>query len=374
MPRIQCPAQSRDTSIPICTSVGFRTLQEQDYNEAADRIAPDAVTCLADMADADRVSKKRKEKMVDRTQSWLTSTVTERTNGSLPQLSNIFATVLPVEREQQQLYLNELAEEHIPYLSGLTLYDSASVGSISDQLSHLPRYCISGPQTPQQVLDAIAQGVDIITTPFVTAVTERGIAFSFTFPAPNSRKDLPLGIDMWSTEHATSVTPLVADCSCYTCTRHHRAYLHHLLLAKEMLAWSLLQIHNFHVLDSFFEGIRASIKTSNLEDDLKLFQAMYEDDFLVGVGAERGPRMRGYQMKSIGKGEDKKREKVWGRFQDSADVSGTQSPSAAGIENDQGRKVAESVEAGAAANGEQADLTASDFENLGLAEKDPNSS
>ena len=61
----------------------------------------------------------------------------------------------------------------------------------------------------------------------------------------------PLGLDLWSPTYATDLSPLREGCECYACGSHHRAYVRHLLDAKEMLGWVLLQIHNHHTLDVF---------------------------------------------------------------------------------------------------------------------------
>lgn len=344
IPRIQCPAQSTDNSISVSTSVGFRKLDLKDYNDATDRLKVDVVASLADIADADRISLKRTEKMADRTHAWLRDTLDARRSGHVT--DELFATVLPLESEEQQLYLSDLEDDYRPELGGLVLHHPQSAPIIPQQIRHLPRFCVYDPPNPRSVLHAVALGVDLMTTPFVTATTEQGIAFTFAFPAPSgaSTEQLSLGLDMWSTQHASDVSPLAPGCTCYTCTRHHRAYLHHLLQAKEMLAWTLLQVHNFHIMDQFFSGIRSSIKAETFATDAAAFKDRYEEEFLVGEGKARGPRVRGYQMKSVGRGGDSKRQKAWGRFEDSNAMSGSQSPSAIGVENDQARKVEEALE------------------------------
>lgn len=355
VPRIQCPAQSTDIAISVCTSVGFRKLELKDYIEAAEKLRPDVVASLADIADADRVSLKRMAKMADRTHAWLRDTLESRRDG--PTTHSLLATVLPLDMEQQQLYLSDMSDEYRSRLSGLILHEPETASAIPERIQHLPRFCASDPANPHGLLRAVALGVDLVTVPFVNAITEQGIAFSFDLlnPSPDSqilpldgREPMPLGVDMWSASHASEVSPLSPGCTCYTCTRHHRAYLHHLLQAKEMLAWTLLQIHNYHVLDRFFSAIRNSIKAGTFASDHATFSKYYEAEFMAGEGKERGPRLRGYQIKSVGRGEDRKREKVWGRFEDSNATSGAQSPSAAGVENDQARKVIEAVETGAA--------------------------
>ena len=53
--------------------------------------------------------------------------------------------------------------------------------------------------------------------------------------------------------------PLVEGCNCHACQNHHRAYIHHLLIAHEMLADVLLHVHNTHHMLDFFGEVRACI-------------------------------------------------------------------------------------------------------------------
>jgi queuine tRNA-ribosyltransferase len=186
-----------------------------------------------------------------------------------------------------------------------------SLESLPKELHDLPRLAFTEPNTPHQILREISLGVDILTVPFITAATDAGIALDFSFPAPpHIQRDheaiptLPLGIDMWLPEHAADLSPLVEGCKCYACTNHHRAYVQHLLNAKEMLAWVLLQIHNHHVVDLFFTGIRQSIANGTFENEVLDFERRYEP--LLPEKTGQGPRVRGYQYKSEGPGEPKK--------------------------------------------------------------------
>ena len=58
---------------------------------------------------------------------------------------------------------------------------------------------------------------------------------------------------------------LVEGCNCYTCTHHVRAYLHHLLVTKEMLAPVLLTIHNITHWFGFMEEVRRCRREGTLE-------------------------------------------------------------------------------------------------------------
>ena len=191
-----------------------------------------------------------------------------------------------------------------------------------------------------------------------------------------------------------------------------------------MLAWTLLQIHNFHVLSLFFSAVRHSIRNGTFDADRQAFHDYYSeggfgvivehetdtdtasasasakeaadinnanaavqiDDGVAVVGGginnprkkdpkERGPRLRGYQMKSSGRGADKPREKIWGRFDakdgaraSSARRSETPAELATGVENNQAGQVRVAEDSTGASR--DLELTASDFESLGLAEKE----
>lgn len=62
-------------------------------------------------------------------------------------------------------------------------------------------------------------------------------------------------IDLNDKEFAKSLTPLVSNCSCYTCANFTRAYITHLLAHHEMTANVLLSIHNTHLYRSFFDHL-----------------------------------------------------------------------------------------------------------------------
>jgi queuine tRNA-ribosyltransferase len=201
---------------------------------------------------------------------------------------------LPLENTQQQLYFQELAEDLRPRISGLALYESASLSIVPEDLGDLPRLSLSEYKTPHDILRDISLGADLVTIPFLSAATDAGIALDFTFPAPASSAESPsttprpLAFDMWSLSHTADLSPISSNCQCYTCRKHHRAYIRHLLSAREMLAWTLLQIHNYHTMDLFFAAIRESIEKGTFEEDVKTFERAYEPELPRQTGA--GPR------------------------------------------------------------------------------------
>lgn len=216
------------------------------------------------------------------------------TSKTLP--SATFAPILPIDREQQIFYYDLLEGEWRDTISGLAIYDANTATTLPETLEDLPRLSLAESETPHKLLRGIALGIDIFTIPFIGAATDAGVALSFRFgsntpppPPQNEQKQKhPLGLPLSSPSHASSLSPLVPDCTCFACTAHHLAYLHHLLSAKEMLAWVLLQIHNLAIIDAFFIDVRRSIAAGTFEADVRTFAGMYEAEMPVGTGV--GPR------------------------------------------------------------------------------------
>ncbi|TKA81242.1 hypothetical protein B0A55_02372 [Friedmanniomyces simplex] len=324
---VAAPSANPNTheAIAVCTAVGFKTLTAEDYAEAGRHLQADIVVGMGDVPHGRSLGSKRIEKATDRTIQWMAEQAVSRKENAagVAVQAKLFAPLLPVSCANQQFYVDCLTDELAPDVSGLAIYDLRSVQDLPEALQYLPRLDLTEPQTPHQVLQRIALGMDILTIPFITAATDAGIALAFAFSAPNWTSNtgedypadaLPLGIDMWLPQHATDLSGLVEGCECYTCTNHHRAYLQHLLVAKEMLGWVLLQIHNHHVIDAFFRAIRQSIADGTFEQDIETFARVYQSAMPEKTG--QGPRVRGYQYRSEGRGEGKKNKAPFTRLGD----------------------------------------------------------
>ena len=315
-PAVASPNGNSNTAISTFTSTGFQVVSNKAYVSYIESIRPDIAVAFADVPHGTQPGTKRIAKMGDRTQEWLSQLLKEK----VPDQA-VFAPVLPIEYLDQAEYLNTVADDLADELSGLAFYDSNVLPEIpaTTLVSRLPRLSLDEPTSPRQIIRQISLGMDIFTIPFIGFATDAGIALSFRFPRPlpdeisaNNNEILPLGIDMWPASHATSVIPLASSCACYTCTSHHRAYLQHLLSAKEMLGWVLLQVHNHHILSEFFSAIRESIKKGTFEEDCDDFAKHYEPELPEKSG--QGPRVRGYHYKSEGPFEAKKNKPAWGNL------------------------------------------------------------
>lgn len=108
---------------------------------------------------------------------------------------------------------------------------------------------------PNDIRKAVSSGIDlfIVTMPILYA--KRG--YAMTFPLENGENCEELAIDLKSMDYVHQHTPVVEGCSCMCCKKHSRSYIHHLLEVHEMVASTLLVIHNLHHYERLFEQIRA---------------------------------------------------------------------------------------------------------------------
>jgi queuine tRNA-ribosyltransferase len=110
-----------------------------------------------------------------------------------------------------------------------------------------PRY-LMGVGTPPDLLQAIAEGIDMFDCVLPTTLAWQGTAFASTGRVRLTRS-----------EHRLSDAPLDVTCGCGTCRTYARGYLHHLFKCREPLGPRLLAIHNLqHYLD-LMRGARAAI-------------------------------------------------------------------------------------------------------------------
>lgn len=320
LPAVKAPTGNNDNSIQMFTSNGFRALRNDDYTAAIRSLKPDIAIPLADIYHGSETTpqSKSQNRMCERTEDWMAEMCRTIDHDELRSSNtSIFAPTLPVPYPMQWEYLERLSDDLLDNLSGLAIYD---VDILPDLTNHpalvpLPRISLDAPAGPHHVLRQVSLGIDAFLLPFINTTTDAGVAMTFTFPAPPGTALLPLGTDLTEPEHKTAVRPLAEGCTCYACTHHHRAYIHHLLNAKEMLAWALLQIHNQHVMAEFFAGVRASLAAgggAQFGEDCAAFLRTYEADLPAGFGTR--PRARGYHFKAEF-GDPKRNRPAWGQLE-----------------------------------------------------------
>ena len=71
---------------------------------------------------------------------------------------------------------------------------------------------------------------------------------------------------MMNAKYETDDSPIDATCQCPTCKNYSRAYLRHLLKAKELLALRLCVMHNLYFYNHLMEEIRNAIRDDRFEE------------------------------------------------------------------------------------------------------------
>lgn len=115
-----------------------------------------------------------------------------------------------------------------------------------------PRY-LMGVGTPDDILGAIERGIDMFDCVMPTRAGRTGRAYT-------SRGTL----NMKNARHMDDHNPIAPDCTCLACTRHSRAYIHHLFRSGEMLGPMLLTWHNLHYYQQLVRSIRDAILSQTL--------------------------------------------------------------------------------------------------------------
>jgi len=119
-----------------------------------------------------------------------------------------------------------------------------------------PRY-LMGVGTPEDIINGIARGVDIFDCVLPTRLARHHAAFS-----PEGR------LNMMNATFARDERPIDETCDCYACQNFTRAYVRHLIVAKELLAGTLLSIHNLRALIRLVEDIRVLITEGSFENQV----------------------------------------------------------------------------------------------------------
>ena len=112
--------------------------------------------------------------------------------------------------------------------------------------SNQPRY-LMGVGKPEDLVASVARGVDMFDCVLPTRNARNGQAFTADGP-----------LTLKQARYAKDGAPLDAECACYACRGFSRAYLRHLFMSSELLAYRLLTLHNV----TFFLRLARAKKSS----------------------------------------------------------------------------------------------------------------
>jgi len=111
-----------------------------------------------------------------------------------------------------------------------------------------PRY-LMGVGHPDDLIEAVARGVDLFDCVAPTRMGRHGTAFT-----PDG------SLQVRKSTNRTDRRPLVEGCACPACTKYDRAYLRHLFVAEEMLGLRLVSLHNVTFLIQLMADARAALR------------------------------------------------------------------------------------------------------------------
>lgn len=177
-------------------------------------------------------------------------------------------------------FFEDLRKRSAEFVSGLDLPGIAigglSVGEpagvFADFLKHTMQFLpeekpvyVMGIGTPEYILEAVSDGVDMFDCVLPTRNARNGAYFTH---------DGQLSIKQERYRH--DFKPVDSECGCKVCRTYSRAYLRHLFKEQEILSSILASYHNLYFLHNMMEEIRAAIDGDRFEEYKKNFLARYE--------------------------------------------------------------------------------------------------
>jgi queuine tRNA-ribosyltransferase len=128
---------------------------------------------------------------------------------------------------------------------------------------HKPAY-LMGMGAPEDLVSAVALGMDMFDCVMPTRNARNGTLFTRwgKMTIKNAR-------------YQDDQRPIEENCGCYTCSRFSRAYLRHLFMAKEILAYRLNTIHNLYYYIHLMKEIRKAVRENRMGDFAQTFLSDY---------------------------------------------------------------------------------------------------
>lgn len=212
-----------------------------------------------------RADRSYVQASVERTTRWLV-----RCKNEMKRLNSLENTI-----NQHQLLFGinqgavfaEIRKEHAKRITELGLDGYAvgglAVGETHEEMYHIleetvpllpkdkPTY-LMGVGTPANILEAVERGVDFFDCVYPTRNGRHGHVYTHFGK-----------INLFNAKYESDDRPIEAGCNCPACRRYSRAYIRHLLKAKEMLGMRLCVLHNLYFYNHLMEEIRQAIEEKN---------------------------------------------------------------------------------------------------------------
>lgn len=209
-------------------------------------------------------TREYQEKALDRTYEWAKRCIAEHQRLTEVRSHRPYQALFGVLQGAQYEDLRRKAAREIGALDfdGFGLggaLDKAELGTILNWMTEelpagKPRHLL-GIGEPDDLFTGVENGADTFDCVAASRVARNASAYS---------KDGRYNVI--TAKNRRAFEPLDSDCGCYTCQNYTRAYLHHLLKSKEMLASTLLTIHNEHFIVNLVAEMRRTITAGDYWD------------------------------------------------------------------------------------------------------------
>jgi len=208
-----------------------------------------------------KAERKYVQDSVERTTRWL-----ERCKKEMQRLNGLEDTI---NKNQLLFGINQgaifadIRIEHAKRISEMDL-DGYAVGGLAVGESHEEMYYVldevvpylpqnkptylMGVGTPANILEAVERGVDFFDCVYPSRNGRHGHVYT------NHGK-----INLFNAKYELDSRPIEEGCGCPACQRYSRAYIRHLLKAKEMLGMRLCVLHNLYFYNTMMEEIRNAL-------------------------------------------------------------------------------------------------------------------
>lgn len=218
-----------------------------------------------DECPSSRAERSYVQQSADRTARWL-----GRCKDELARLNSLEGTI---NKNQLLFGINQGAVfpdiriEHAKRISEMDLDGYAigglAVGETHDEMYHIieetvpylpvdkPTY-LMGVGTPANILESVERGVDFFDCVYPTRNGRHGHVYT------NQGKR-----NLFNKQYEKDMRPIEEGCQCPACRRYGRAYIRHLLKAKEMLGMRLCVMHNLYFYNNMMEEIRDALEQGN---------------------------------------------------------------------------------------------------------------
>ena len=220
------------------------------------------------------------ENSVNRTTRWL-----ERCKWEMERLNSLEDTI----NKKQMLFginqggtFTDIRIEHAKKISELNL-DGYALGGLAVGESHDEMYRIIEETVPYLPLEKPTYLMGVGTPANILEAVDRGVDFfDCVYPTRNGRHGhvyTNMGkLNLFNAKYETDDTPIEEGCQCQACRYHTRAYIRHLLKAKEMLGMRLCVLHNLYFYNTMMEEIRDAIENGSYSQYKKAKLEMMQGD------------------------------------------------------------------------------------------------